>query len=348
MARRRASRKDLDLSADRLDADAARVVEALARSGYRPGAEVELVRKRYTASLAQFTPSAEEVGRITRVAPCTGLIAPLTVVQPTPASPSPLPALVYLHGGGWTFADLGLYEPFLCRLANATGRVVVAVDYRLAPEHPFPAALEDSWNALEWVVAHAAWIGVDPDQIAIGGDDAGGNLASVTALAARDGLVGVSLQFQLLIYPCLDMTASLPSLDSLTWSYPLTREIYDWCRANYVGAFPDLKDWHLSPLFADDLTGVAPAILVGAGCDPLGAEATLYRTRLEGAGVAVAPIVFPGMMHGFVTMAIPAASEAVGKIAAVIRKWSACPCDQSNASKSAHGGRTSWDEGQSR
>lgn len=324
MERRRAFRKDLDLSSDELDADAARVVEAMARNGYRPSAEVELIRKRYTASMARFTPQIEEVGRVTRVAPSAGLIAPLTVVRPICASPTPLSALVYLHGGGWTFGGVSLYESFLCRLANATGRVVVAVDYRLAPEHPFPAALEDTWNAVEWVAANAAWIGVDPDQIAIGGDDAGGNLASVTAIAARDGLVSVSLQFQLLIYPCLDLTASLPSHDVIPWSYPLTREIYAWCRANYVGTFPDLEDWHLSPLRADDLSAVAPAIMVYAGFDPLRDEAAIYCSRLRQAGVAVSPIFFPQLMHSFITMggAVPAATQGVTMIAAVIREWS--------------------------
>ncbi len=301
-----------------LDADAACMVEALAGCNYLPGADVELIRKHHTHSLARFAAPLEEIGKITRIARSADSVPPLIVLRPIGAAPGALPALIYLHGGGWTFGDWTLYEPFLRRLANATGRVVVAVDYRLAPEHPFPAALEDAWNALEWVAANAPWIGVDADRIALGGDDAGGNLAAVTALAARDGLVGVSLQFQLLIYPCLDMTASLPCHDAIPWSYPLTREIYAWCRDNYVGAFPEREDWHLSPLTVEDLGGLAPTIMVYAGCDPLGDEAALYCSRLTRAGVAVAPLFFPGMMHGFITMAIPASSDAIGKIASVM------------------------------
>jgi acetyl esterase len=197
----------------------------------------------------------------------------------------------------------------------------------LAPEHPFPAAIEDAFAALEWVSANAAELGIDKSQIAVGGDSAGGNLAAVAALAARDGLIEAAPQFQLLIYPCLDMTASQPSHAELASGYLLTREIYAWYRGLYTGGVADLSDWRLSPLFAPSLRDVAPAIVLYAGFDPLRDEALLYCSRLVDAGVAVEPIFYPGMIHGFLTMggAIPAANDAVRRIAIAIRKWEKYP-----------------------
>jgi acetyl esterase len=194
------------------------------------------------------------------------------------------------------------------------------VNYRLAPEHPFPAALEDTWNALDWIAANADWIGIDKDQIAIAGDSAGGNLAAVTAIAARDGSIAFKPQFQLLIYPGLDLTASQPSHAEFAEGYLLTRDLYAWYRQNYVGSFPDPTDWHLSPLFAEELRGVAPAIVLYAGFDPLRDEAVVYSARLLDAGVGVKPIFFPGMIHGFLTMGkvIPAANVAIRRIADAI------------------------------
>ena len=317
-----------DYPACKLDPHAAAVIERLSRGGQTAGADIEAVRKHYVLNRTPLLGPRENVAKIVHVQGSGEAVPSLTVFHPLGAKlDQHRPALVYLHGGGWTLGGLDTYEPVLRQLANATGRIVVWVDYRLAPEHPFPAALEDSWNALEWVAANAAWLGIDKDQIAIGGDSAGGNLAAVTALAARDGLISVVPQFQLLIYPCLDLTACQPSHDELASGYLLTRQLYAWYRSNYIGEFPDPADWHLSPLFADDLAGVAPAVVLYAGLDPLRDEAALYCARLAQAGVTVAPIFFPGMIHGFITMGgvIPAANEAVQRIASATKEPARIP-----------------------
>lgn len=316
-------RKRPDDAGCRLDPHAAEAIEILSRGHPVAAGDVELMRKQYAINRTPLLGEMEEVANILRVQDSGGNVRSMTIFKPHNGSPEQilLPALVYLHGGGWTLGGIDTYEPLCRKLANATGRVVIAVDYRLAPEHPFPAALEDTWNALEWVAANATWIGVDKNRIAIGGDSAGGNLAAVTALAARDGLIDVKPEFQLLIYPCLDLTASQPSHDALAQGYLLTREIYAWYRRNYVGDFPDLVDWHLSPLLADNLGQVAPAIVLYAGFDPLRDEAALYCSRLADTGVPVESIFFPGMIHGFITMGglIPAASVAVRRIALAIK-----------------------------
>ena len=310
-----------DCATGQLDPAAAKVIELLSQSGSAFNYHIEQTRRRYAASRKPLLAEKERVESVFHASPSDPHVPSMTFWRPNgiPAGPR-LPALVYLHGGGWTLGGLDTYEPLCRQLANATGRVVIWVEYRLAPEHPFPAALQDTWSALEWIAANADWIGIDKDQIAIAGDSSGGNLAAVTALAARDGLVEVRPEFQLLIYPCLDLTASQSSHRELGEGYLLTHELYAWYRKNYIGAFPDPIDWRLSPLFVEDVRGVAPAVVLYGGFDPLRDEAVVYSARLQDAGVPVETIFFPGMVHGFLTMggAIPAASDAVRRIAAAI------------------------------
>lgn len=312
-----------DHQTSQLDPNAVKAIELLSRGSHIPDCDVELVRKQYALNRAPLLGELEDVAKVFRVQGSGGSIPAMTVLRPhnAPSEQALLPALVYLHGGGWTLGGFDTYEPLCRQLANATGRVVISVDYRLAPEHPFPAALEDTWNAIEWVAANATWIGVDKSRIAIGGDSAGGNLAAVTAIAARDGLVDLVPEFQLLIYPCLDMTAGQPSHDQLARGYLLTRELYAWYRRNYIGDFPDLADWHLSPLMADYLGELAPAVVLYAGFDILRDESVQFCSRLMDAGVSVEPIFFPNMIHGFMTLGglIPAASVAVRRIALAIK-----------------------------
>ncbi|MDR3527763.1 MAG: alpha/beta hydrolase [Rhizomicrobium sp.] len=305
-----------------LDPFAARVIERLSRSGYAPSQDVDAIRRHYTVARTPLLAVEEEMASIEYIAGHPSLI----ILRPQ-ADTGLRPAVVFFHGGGWVLGGFDTYGPLARQLAHSTGRVVVFVDYRLAPEHPFPAAIEDAFAALEWVTANAAALGIDKTQIAVGGDSAGGNLAAVAALAARDGLIEAAPQFQLLIYPCLDLTASQPSHAELASGYLLTREIYAWYRGLYVGAAGDLSDWRLSPLAAPSLRDVAPAIALYAGFDPLRDEALLYCSRLVDAGVAVEPIFYPGMIHGFMTMggAIPAANDAVWRIATAIRKWEKYP-----------------------
>ncbi len=308
-----------------LDPFAARVIERLSHSGYQPSRDVEAIRRHYVLARTPLLAAEEEMAGIESIAGSP----PMIILRPHDGRREQAlrPALVFFHGGGWVLGGFDTYGPLARQLAHATGRIVIFVDYRLAPEHPFPAAIEDAFAAFEWVNANAAALGIDKTQIAVGGDSAGGNLAAAAALAARDGRIEAVPQFQLLIYPCLDMTASLPSHTELASGYLLTREIYAWYRELYAGATDDLTDWRLSPLFAPNLCDVAPAIVLYAGFDPLRDEALRYCARLANAGVAVEPIFYPGMIHGFMTMGgvLPAAYDAVQRIAAVIQKWEKYP-----------------------
>jgi acetyl esterase len=311
----------VECTARSIDPAAAKAIELLSHNGPSFNYHIAQTRRRYVAARKPLLAEKEAVDGVFHVSPSERDVPSMKFWRPVGApSGERLPALVYLHGGGWTLGCLETYEPLCRQLANATGRVVIWVEYRLAPEHPFPAALEDTWNALEWIEANADWIGIDKTQIAIGGDSSGGNLAAVTALASRDGVIAFKPQLQLLIYPCLDLTASQPSHSDLADGYLLTHELYAWYRANYLGSFPDPTDWHLSPLFAEELNNVAPAVVLYAGFDPLRDEAVVYSARLADAGVPVEQIFFPGMMHGFITMGkiIPAANVAIRRIAAAI------------------------------
>jgi acetyl esterase len=312
-----------ECTAGKIDPAAAGVIALLSHKNAPFNYHLAQTRRRYEASRKPLLADKETVESVFHVSPSEPDVPSMTFWRPDgiPAGPL-LPALVYLHGGGWTLGGLETYESLCRQITNATGRVVIWVSYRLAPEHPFPAALEDTWKALDWIAANAGWIGIDKDQIAIAGDSSGGNLAAVTAIAASNGIIAFRPQFQLLIYPCLDLTASQPSHSEFAEGHLLTRELYAWYRKNYIGSFRDPADWRLSPLFAEELRGVAPAIVLYAGFDPLRDEAVVYSARLLDAGVCVKPISFPGMIHGFLTMgkAIPAANDAVRRIAAAIDK----------------------------
>jgi len=311
----------IDGAAGGLDPTAAMAIELLSHDGPSCNYHIAQTRRRYVAARKPLLIEKMAVDSVFHVSPSERDVPSMKFWRPVGvASGERLPALVYLHGGGWTLGCLETYEPLCRQLANATGRLVIWVEYRLAPEHPFPAALEDTWNALDWIAANADWVGIDKEQIAVAGDGAGGNLAAVTAIAARNGIIAFKPQFQLLIYPCLDLTASQPSHAELEDGYLLTRDLYAWYRKNYIGSFPDAADWHLSPLFAEELNDVAPAVVLYAGFDPLRDEAVVYSARLMDAGVPVEPICFPGMMHGFITMGkvIPVASVAIRRIAEAI------------------------------
>ncbi|HVN50165.1 MAG TPA: alpha/beta hydrolase [Acidimicrobiales bacterium] len=231
----------------------------------------------------------------------------------------PLPVLVWYHGGGWVIGDLESGDPTARKLANRTGAVVVSVDYRLAPEHPYPAAVDDCWAALEWVAAHAGEIGGDPARLAVGGDSAGGNLSAVVALlAAQAG--GPALRHQLLVYPVVDLTLSHPSIESNGEGHLLTKKAMEWFVDHYLGD-TDPKDPRISPLYADDLSGVAPATIYTAEFDPLRDEGAAYAERLADARVECEHRCFDGMIHGFFGMGTitPVALEAVDAASARLR-----------------------------
>ncbi len=212
-----------------------------------------------------------------------------------------LPCLVFLHGGGWVIGDLDSHDGVCRSLANAAACCVVSVDYRLAPEHRFPAAVEDAEAALHWVAAHAAELHIDATRIAIGGDSAGGNLAAVLALIARDSGTSVPV-FQVLFYPAVDLTMTWESYDRITEGVPLTAATMRWFVEHYIPSPADRSDWRASPMRAASLAGVAPALVVTAGHDPLASEGIAYAERLEREGIAVTALHLSDHVHGFLTM----------------------------------------------
>ena len=223
-----------------------------------------------------------------------------------------LPALVFFHGGGWVIGDLDTHDGVCRHLANAAGCAVIAVDYRLAPEHKFPVAVDDAFAALLWVASEAAALRVDATRLAVGGDSAGGNLSAVVTLRAREsGFQG--LRFQLLIYPATDFAGQYGSQERFAEGHLLTKANQAWFRGHYLRGEADYSDWRASPLRADSLAGLPPAYVLTAGFDPLCDEGEAYAARLEAEGVPVTRRLFPGQIHGFITMgkAIGAAETAV-------------------------------------
>jgi acetyl esterase len=219
--------------------------------------------------------------------------------------------LVFFHGGGWTVGDLDSYDPLCRTLANEARCAVLSVDYRLAPEHPFPAAVDDAYAATVWASENAETLGVDAGLIAVGGDSAGGNLAAVTAIQARDR-GAPALVFQLLIYPATDQASERPSWQQFGRGYLLELESIRYCQNKYLRHAHDYVDWRASPLLRHDLDGLPPALVITAGFDPLLDDCIAYVKHLQAAGVSVEHRCYDGMVHGFVTLGkmFTAAGEA--------------------------------------
>jgi acetyl esterase len=214
--------------------------------------------------------------------------------------PDPAPTLLFLHGGGWVYGDLESHDGACRHLAEQSGVQVLAVDYRLAPESPFPAAVDDAEEAFRWLAKNADVVNADPERLAVGGDSAGGNLAATVALtAAREGL---PLQFQLLVYPGTDFTCRTVSRNLFNEGFFLTEKFIDQCRDWYLGDPANEQDPRASVLLADIPAETAPALVVTAGFDPLRDEGEAYASRLADAGVAVEMVRFEGMIHGFLNM----------------------------------------------
>jgi acetyl esterase len=225
---------------------------------------------------------------------------PIRVYWPT--EDGPLPVLVFYHGGGWVIGDLETNDSLCRRLANKVPAVVVSVDYRLAPEHRFPAAAEDSYATLEWVSRNAGRLNVDPSRIAVGGGSAGGNLTAAVALMARDR-AGPSLACQVMFYPATNLLDfSTDSHRDFADGYGLTREHIEFFRDAYLPEVPDRESPYASPLLAEKLEDLPPAVVVTAGFDVLRDEGIAYAERLEAAGVPTRSVHYPSMIHGFVSM----------------------------------------------
>jgi acetyl esterase len=226
-----------------------------------------------------------------------------------PSTATPLPGLVYCHGGGWVSGTLDSYDALSRALAVACGAVIAVVDYRLAPEHPYPAALDDVAAAVHWMFRHADDLGCDRGRIGIAGDSAGGNLAAVTALrlgspASRAGPHdphAPNLAAQLLLYPILDATMSSASYSELADGYYLTTALMRWYWENYLGTADhlDRRSPDVSPRYAADLRGLLHTLMLSCGYDPLKDEAHAYADQLERAGTKVCRLFYPGTIHGF-------------------------------------------------
>ena len=280
-------------------------------------------RQAFTASRAVLAPDPQPVAEARDLA-CPGPhgdIA-LRLYRPTGTEPDQtLPALVYFHGGGWLLGGLDSHDTTCRHFANAARCAVASVDYRMAPEHKFPAAVDDSAAATRWIIEHAASLGIDPSRVAVGGDSAGGNLAAVMALMARDDTLP-KLAFQLLVYPATDMARTTISAQTITQPVPLTSKTMKWFIDHYMRGPADIIDWRASPARAADLSGTAPALMLTCACDPLCDEGIDYARRLEREGVRVTHLHFSDQIHGFVSMGkiIRAAGVAIDMMAAVLRK----------------------------
>jgi len=249
---------------------------------------------------------------------------PLRIYRPagTPGSPTTeLPLVVYFHGGGFVIGDLDSHDPLCRQLAAAIPAVVVSVDYRLAPEHRFPAAVEDAEAATAWAAEHALTLGASPGQLVVAGDSAGGTLAAVVARRARD-CGGPPIRLQVLIYPVTDLTGAHPSHQVNGTGYFLTSEMMAWFTANYLVDDVQRSDPDASPLFAHDLAGLPPAHVVTAEFDPLRDEGEAYAERLRQASVPVTTVRYDGMIHGFVSMdaVLDSGARAVDDIVIVIAR----------------------------
>ncbi len=227
-----------------------------------------------------------------------------------------LAGLVYFHGGGWTIGSLDSYDSFCRHLAAASACVVISVEYRLAPESPFPAALDDAWSSLCWVASEATRLGIDSRRLAVGGDSAGGNLAAVVALMARD-TAGPQLCFQLLVYPATDLTSERDSLQRYGTGYFLEAATLARFHEYYVPAPHERTDWRVSPLLAADHGRLPPTLLVTAGYDPLTDDCLAYAERLRACSVAVEHLHYEDLIHGFLTLggAIPKAGAVIEVLA---------------------------------
>ena len=278
-----------------------------------------VARRIYRDTRAALSPKAPEVAEAKLIV-ADGVA--VRAYRPAAAAPGEvLPALVYFHGGGWTIGDLDTHDVVCRQFANGARCAVFSVDYRLAPEAPFPAAVDDCFKATRFIASQSKNLLIDKNRIAVGGDSAGGNLAAVVSLLARDA-GGPAIGFQLLVYPATDQRGGFPSHERNGRGYLLTRESMDFFRACYLPRREDWSDWRASPLLAKDLSHLPPAFVLTAGFDPLVDEGRTYAERLEQAGCAVTYKQYDDMVHGFLLFGgvVDTANAAVQECCAQLRR----------------------------
>lgn len=279
----------------------------------------ELAREQMRAERASMGPSAP----VARIRDCAvpGPAGEIPIRVYAPENSAPLPVLVYFHGGGWVLGDLDTHHNVACSLANKSGCMVVAVDYRRAPEHKYPAAAEDCYAAAQWLMQNAGSLGGDASRVAIGGDSAGGNLAAAVTLMARDR-GGRQPQFQVLVYPVADHSLNTASYRDFAEGYLLSRSMMAWFWDCYLPKPADGQQPYASPLRAKDLRGLPPALVLTAEYDPLRDEGEAYAARLCEAGVPVTLTRYDGMIHAFFSRLdrFELADIAHQQVAAALRK----------------------------
>jgi len=306
----------------KLDDSAQALIDITRQQGNRPLSEitVDVARAQSNALRARLQPEAPELAHVRDgVISRNGPEIPFRLYRNSPPGAAD-PVVVFFHGGGFVLGDLDSHDVVCRLLCEGSGCTVIAIDYRRAPEHPFPAAVDDALDAALWIQANAAALGVDQRRMALAGDSAGANLATVTALAMkREGLEPAALQ--ILLYPVTDQHGRHESKDRFATGYLLTRSSLDYYASRYLPRESDRQDWRASPLLADDLAGLPEALVLTAGFDPLVDEGEAYALRLAQAGVRTTLRRFPGQVHGFVTRGkiIPEAQEAIDEATAMLR-----------------------------
>jgi acetyl esterase len=297
-----------------LDPTARPIVDAMTANFPRLGTDVldaAVARQLIAANAPPPRPVPRPMARIENFT-IAGPAAPIPVRAYWPVStPEPLATVAFFHGGGFVICDLDTHDDMCRAIAGETGALVVSVDYRLAPEHRYPAAAEDAYAATKWIAEHAESLGGDAGRLVVAGDSAGGNLAAVAALMARDR-GGPGIAFQLLIYPVIDAAQDTASYQENSDGYFLTAAYMRWFWEQYLGPHGDPRSPYASPIRCPDLSGLPPAHIVTAECDPLRDEGEAYGRALEQAGVPATVVRYEGMFHGFFGMAelLPRAQAA--------------------------------------
>lgn len=297
------------------------VVERMARAQHTPMWEIPVAKAREVyeigASVLEIPKPALERVEGFNIPARDGYAIPARLYA---ANWDPLqPVLLFTHGGGFTIGSITTHDTLCRELAHQAGCMVVSIDYRLAPQHKFPTASNDAWDALQWLAQEGMQLGADTNRIAVGGDSAGGTLAAVSAILARDA--GLPLALQLLIYPGCAAHQDTPSHAKYAMGPILTEPMITWMFGNYTRSPADRDDWRFAPLLAPDVSGVAPASLHLAQCDPLVDEGQLYADKLRRAGVAVELEIYAGVAHEFVKMgrALKEAKVCHANMAAALR-----------------------------